>query len=95
MISTLWLLAIVGFAGVNVVAFAAFEHDKRQAIERRRRVPEADLLALAYFGGGLGALLGQRLLRHKTRKEPFRSALYMACAFNLVGLVVMVAFFLQ
>ena len=42
-----------------------------QGLEQRRGLD----LALAVFGGGPGALLGQRLLRHKTRKRPFAIAL--------------------
>ncbi|MDQ0323256.1 uncharacterized membrane protein YsdA (DUF1294 family) [Pararhizobium capsulatum DSM 1112] len=36
---------------------------------------ESTLLWLAIAGGSLGALTAQQVLRHKTRKEPFRSIL--------------------
>ena len=39
------------------------------------RVSEARLLQFAFLGGSLGAFAAQRLLRHKTRKEPFRTQL--------------------
>lgn len=90
----LTMSALIGYAMLNIATYAAFEHDKRQAIERLRRVRESDLLALAYCGGALGAILGQQLLRHKTRKEPFRSTLYAAGAFNLAICVMLVAFLL-
>ncbi|MGN6050875.1 DUF1294 domain-containing protein [Pseudomonas aeruginosa] len=46
-----------------------FWFDKEQARAGRRRMSERSLLlAVAY---GLGAWLGQRILRHKTRKQPF------------------------
>ena len=35
-------------------------------------------MTLALLGGAPGAWAAQQLLRHKTRKEPFRSALPVA-----------------
>ena len=57
---------------VNLLAFCAFGRDKRLAQTGRRRVPEARLLLYAALGGALGALLGMRVFRHKTRKPLFR-----------------------
>ena len=42
-------------------------------------------LLLASLFGGVGALMGQQLLRHKTRKEPFRTWLGVVIAAHLVG----------
>lgn len=70
----LYLLAI------NAAAFAAFALDKKSAVAGTRRISERTLLQLATIGGTLGALAGQRLLRHKTRKEPFRAQLWLIAA---------------
>ncbi|MFN7011900.1 MAG: DUF1294 domain-containing protein [Allorhizobium sp.] len=59
----------------NLVVFAVYAHDKAAARSGGRRVRERTLLGLALLGGGPGAFLGQRLLRHKTRKPPFAIAL--------------------
>jgi uncharacterized membrane protein YsdA (DUF1294 family) len=71
------------FAGVvcyllamNLWAFAAFWADKRAARLGEWRTPERTLLMLALIGGTSGAIAAQQLLRHKTRKEPFRSILW-------------------
>ena len=73
--------------GVNAVAFAAFASDKRRAVVGDRRVPEGVLLRLAALGGIFGALAAQQLLRHKTRKEPFRTWLWLIAVAQLVLLV--------
>ncbi|OYX43089.1 MAG: hypothetical protein B7Z02_10300 [Rhodobacterales bacterium 32-67-9] len=61
-----------------------FVLDKRQAQSAGRRISEATLLRLAFIGGSLGAKLAQHRLRHKTRKEPFRSNLNMIVALHAV-----------
>jgi uncharacterized membrane protein YsdA (DUF1294 family) len=63
-------------AAINLMAFLAFGSDKRRAQAGARRVPEQTLLVLAVLGGCVGAIAGQQLFRHKTRKEPFRTLLW-------------------
>ncbi len=72
----------------NGLAWWAFVHDKRAAIAGRRRISEDRLLAIAFLGGGLGAKLGQLLLRHKIRTEPFRQQLNGIIAVQLLALAV-------
>lgn len=74
-------------ASINVIAFLAFGWDKRLAETHQRRIPERTLLALALFGGALGALLGQQVFRHKTQKQPFRTLLWLCAAANVVAAV--------
>jgi uncharacterized membrane protein YsdA (DUF1294 family) len=47
-------------------------------------VRESTLLLAALFGG-VGAWMGQHLLRHKTRKEPFRTQLGVVIFVHLIG----------
>lgn len=61
----------------NLVAFAAYAWDKRQAVARKRRVPERTLLVLAAIGGSPGAFAAQRLCRHKISKRPFQAVFRM------------------
>lgn len=72
---------------INAMTFAAFASDKRRATNGGRRVPERVLLQLAAFGGTIGAFAAQQLLRHKTRKEPFRSQLWLIALIQFVLLV--------
>lgn len=70
---------------LNSTTFLVFWWDKEAARAGEWRVQERTLLGLALVGGSLGAVLAQRILRHKTRKEPFRSLLRLiiGCQFAL------------
>ena len=74
--------------GINVIAFLAFGWDKRQAERNGSRIAERTLIALAAFGGALGALIGQQVFRHKTKKQPFRTLLWLAAVVNLLAAAV-------
>jgi uncharacterized membrane protein YsdA (DUF1294 family) len=72
------LLAFLG--GINLATFGAYLYDKSVArgeggATRGRlwRVPETVLHVLALAGGTPAAFAGQKLLRHKTVKRPFRA----------------------
>lgn len=77
---------------INVIAFLAFGWDKRQSERHGGRIAERTLLVLALFGGALGALLGQQLFRHKTKKQPFRTLLWLAAVINLLAAVAFLRF---
>jgi uncharacterized membrane protein YsdA (DUF1294 family) len=62
---------------VNLWTILRFWQDKRRAIAGVRRIPEADLLGLALIGGSPGAFAARRLFRHKTRKQPFSTWLWL------------------
>lgn len=70
-------LAALYLLAINGVTFAAFAFDKQAAERRQWRVPERRLLMLATLGGTPGAIAAQQILRHKTRKEPFRTSLWV------------------
>ena len=53
---------------INLFAFSLFGIDKRKAVKRKWRIPEATLLTVAALGGGAGALRGMYTFQHKTRK---------------------------
>ena len=78
---------------VNFIAFAAFGIDKSLAENNRRRIAEATLLKLAFFGGTIGAYTGRALFRHKTRKQPFSSELHGIAILQLVVGVGLLVYF--
>ena len=85
------LLAVPALLVVNLWTILRFWQDKQRAIAGERRIPESDLLGLALMGGSPGALLARRLLRHKTRKEPFSTMLLVIATLQtgaIIGLAV-------
>ena len=79
------MAVMLAWIGINVIAFLAFGWDKRQAERDGSRIAERTLLGIALFGGALGALIGQQVFRHKTRKQPFRTLLWLAAVINLLA----------
>jgi uncharacterized membrane protein YsdA (DUF1294 family) len=71
---------------VNGIAFLAFWWDKRLAQAGARRISENTLLWLAVLGGTVGAVSAQHIFRHKTRKEPFRTMLYLIAFLQIAGI---------
>lgn len=93
MFTTLFWFTIVYLVAVNLLAFLLFRLDKQAAIADQWRIPERQLLMAAFVGGSIGARAGQVLLRHKTRKQPFRNQLnaiiFLQLAAIVIGLLVM------
>lgn len=75
---------------INSLAFIAFSIDKYLARNRMWRISESSLLLLATLGGTIGALIAQHFLRHKTRKQPFKTLLYFI-AISQFALIVIIS----
>lgn len=80
------LAVMVWLIIINVLAIGLFCYDKVCARRGYWRVPEAVLLRAAFLGGSPGAKLAQVGLRHKTRKEPFRTNLNTVIALQFMAL---------
>lgn len=74
---TLFLTALLL---ANIIAFTLFGMDKRRARLGLRRLSERTLLLWALAGGSAGALAGRQFFRHKTRKQPFSTLLWLIVA---------------
>lgn len=75
---------VIVVAVFQVAAFGLFWFDKSQARKGDWRVREHTLLVLALLGG-VGAWLAQHLMRHKTRKAPFRTLMGGAVILHLIA----------
>ncbi|WP_111561321.1 DUF1294 domain-containing protein [Rhizobium sp.] len=86
------LAKIIGlFTAWNGLVFTIYFIDKQAARYGQWRISEKTLLTLAFLAGSPGAVSAQQLLRHKTRKEPFRSELMAICGFHLLAVVALIA----
>ena len=71
---------------LSVVAFALYRADKSAATRGAWRVSESTLQFVSLLGGWPGALLAQRVYRHKTRKQEFQVVFWAAVVVNCVAL---------
>ena len=84
---------ITALVAMNFAAFAAFGIDKSLAENGARRISEAALLNLAFFGGIGGAYAGRALFRHKTGKHPFNRHLHTIAFLQPLAAVFALVFF--
>lgn len=72
---------------INALSFLFMLTDKRKAVKKAWRIPEATLLGIAAMGGSLGAVLGMRLFRHKTKHPKFAVGLPVLLAIHILLLL--------
>ena len=72
---------------LSAIAFVAYAIDKSSAQRGGWRISEATLQLLALFGGWPGALVAQKVLRHKTIKVSFQVVFWLVVLTNVAGLI--------
>ena len=77
-----WIIVSVYFIA-STITFIAYALDKSAAKGNRRRIEENTLHFCGLIGGWPGALLAQRLFRHKTKKTSFQVVFWITVAFNI------------
>ena len=78
---------LVLYLGASVAAAVAYGVDKSAAQGGRWRTRESTLHLLALIGGWPGALIAQKVFRHKSRKASFRAAFLFTVAMNCSALL--------
>jgi uncharacterized membrane protein YsdA (DUF1294 family) len=71
------------YTGISIITFLLYAVDKSAAVNNRWRIPENTLHMLALLGGWIGAVFAQQLLRHKTKKQPFRMLFLLMVVLNI------------
>mgnify|MGYP003581551126 CR=1 FL=1 len=84
-----WLIA------TNLIAFVLMILDKKFAESGARRISETTLLGWAVFGGAIGTFAASRLIRHKTRKQPFAAKMIAILFLELIVLLLWALGFLD
>lgn len=82
MIAAAYAVGVVALSGLS---FAAYGIDKRRSSNGGRRVRERTLHLMALAGGWPGALLGQRMFRHKTKKVSFLVGFWLTVILHFVA----------
>lgn len=80
-----WLWGV--YTAMSLATFITYALDKRAALRGGWRVAENTLHGLSLACGWPGALLAQRLLRHKSVKPAFRRVYWATVALNIAGFV--------
>lgn len=73
------------YLGMSLLTFLTYALDKSAAQRGAWRTSESTLHALALLGGWPGALIAQRLLRHKSAKQPFRAVFWATVVANVLA----------
>lgn len=76
------------YLGMSLLTYGVYYFDKKAAQQNARRIPEKSLLFLGLLCGWPGAIIAQQQFRHKTRKQPFKSLLWLSVALNIIGFVI-------
>ena len=66
------LLLLVAWCLINLVVFCLYGVDKNRSRKGAWRIPERTLLLGTWLMGGVGAWLGMRTFRHKTKHLAFQ-----------------------
>lgn len=70
------------YLAASSITFIAYAIDKSAAQNNRWRTKESTLHLLSLTGGWLGALLAQKTLRHKSKKEEFQAVYWVTVFAN-------------
>ena len=63
----LYIYAVV----INIIGFIIMGRDKKKAKKHEYRISERVLWQVAFVGGSVGAYLGMKVFRHKTKHKQF------------------------
>jgi len=86
-------LLLLGFyLAASIVTFIFYALDKAAAQSHRARTPERTLHMLSLLGGWPGALLAQKLLRHKSGKLSFQAWFWLTVVLHCVVAAWLAAF---
>lgn len=75
-------IVLVLYVAASAATFILYARDKVAAERNQWRTRESILHAFGIAGGWPGALIAQTMLRHKSKKRPFRYVLWMTVILN-------------
>lgn len=81
---TILFVLLCHLVSINFITFWAYGHDKKAAKKGKFRVSEKNMHFLELLGGVIGAIMGQRVFNHKTRKKEYIAMFRFICVLELV-----------
>ena len=91
-VKTFLYFLIFNFICINISTFLAYWADKRAAVQHKWRISEKELHFLELLGGWGGALLAQKIFRHKTKKKGYQGTFWAVAALQLTFLFFILKF---
>jgi uncharacterized membrane protein YsdA (DUF1294 family)/cold shock CspA family protein len=81
------LVVLIAYFVASCVAYVSYVVDKAASLKGQWRTPESTLHFCSLVGGWPGAMLAQRMFRHKTQKQSFQVAYWATVGLNCAALV--------
>jgi len=72
---------------INIFTFGLYVFDKRLAEKNKHRISENTLIFFTLICGGIGALLGMIIARHKTKKIKFRVVVIIGMIIAIIPVI--------
>ncbi|OCH03895.1 hypothetical protein A6D98_00415 [Aliivibrio fischeri] len=76
-------MLLVLYLGMSLLTYVMYAIDKNAAKKGNWRTPENTLHVLSLLGGWPGALFAQNQFRHKSKKQPFKTILWITIFVNI------------
>jgi len=78
---------VVFFIAVNILTFILYVVDKQKSLKNKERISEKTLIFFTLACGGIGALLGMCIARHKTKKIKFKIAVVIGLIIAIIPII--------
>lgn len=76
---------LAAWLAMNGFTFCLYGVDKQRAKRGAWRIPEKTLLLCTWLLGGVGALIGMRVFRHKTKHRAFTVSAPISAAISIAA----------
>jgi uncharacterized membrane protein YsdA (DUF1294 family) len=80
-------IILATYFSMSGICFLLYAKDKRAAANQQRRISEQTLWMIGLLCGWPGALIAQKLLRHKTAKLSFLIVFWLTVLLNVGALL--------
>jgi len=76
-------IVLASYIALSIITFIFYAVDKSAARKNAQRISERTLHLASLLGGWPGAIIAQKTLRHKTKKQPFRMIFWLTVILNI------------